>query len=330
MSDRAFSLPLNDLNLTRLTTHLDEPWYRTVAGNIRDALFPRKQPALQLTSKPVTVRSIWGEYDYKRRAGMGSMLVHAAMIGTLVWASVYTPKVVRKQRVSGPIVYIAPADMSQVFTPNGDDGKGGGGGGGDRDKIEASKGKLPKLSMQQLAPPAVVIRNENPKLAVEPTVVVPPGTKLPDSNIPHLGDPLSNNVNGPLSNGTGSGGGIGSGSGGGVGSGDGAGVGQGHGGGYGGGVFKVGGGVSAPKPLYTPDPEYTEEARRAKYEGAVILWLIVDADGQPRDIKVMRGLDMGLEQRAIEAVRNWKFEPSKKNGVPVAVQINVEVNFRLY
>src|SRR5262249_55281393 len=126
------------------------------------------------------------------------------------------------------------------------------------------------------------------------------------------------------------GGGIGSGSGGGIGSGEGPGLGPGRGGGTGGGVVRVGGGVSAPKALFTPGPEYSGEARKAKYQGTVGLWLIVGADGRPRRVKVARTLGMGLDQKAIEAVRNWKFEPAMKDGRPVAVQINVEVNFRLY
>jgi TonB family protein len=132
------------------------------------------------------------------------------------------------------------------------------------------------------------------------------------------------------SNGTGSGGGIGSGSGGGVGSGSGPGVGPGRGGGFGGGAYRIGNGVSAPRALETPDPEYSEEARKAKYQGVVVLWLIVGPDGKPRDIKVTRPLGMGLDQKAIEAVNRWRFEPAMKDGRPVAVQINVEVNFRLY
>jgi TonB family protein len=92
----------------------------------------------------------------------------------------------------------------------------------------------------------------------------------------------------------------------------------------------VGGGVSAPRAIATPDPEYSEEARKAKYQGVCVLWLIVGPDGRPRDIKVARTLGMGLDQKAIEAVRQWKFEPAMKDGQPVAVQINVEVNFRLY
>jgi TonB family protein len=185
--------------------------------------------------------------------------------------------------------------------------------------------------MQQLTPPAMVIRNLHPKLTAEPTVVMPPQVKLPMmASLPNLGDPLSSLPSGPPSNGQGSGAGIGSGHGGGVGSGRGGGVGPGEGGGFGGGVFRVGGGVSAPKVVFAPDPDYSEEARKAKYQGTVILWLIVDSSGRPQQIKVARTLGMGLDQKAVDAVRQWKFEPAMKDGSPVAVQINVEVNFRLY
>jgi TonB family protein len=179
---------------------------------------------------------------------------------------------------------------------------------------------------EQITPPAVIVRNEAPKLAIDPSVVAPP---IQLTQMGALGDPLSN-VIGPPSNGTGSGGGIGSGSGGGVGSGRGPGVGPGYGGGIGGGIYRVGGGVSAPRAIYAPDPEYSEEARKAKYQGTVVLWMIVGPDGHARDIRVTRSVGLGLDEKAIEAVRTWKFEPARKDGQAVAVQINVEVSFRLY
>lgn len=173
------------------------------------------------------------------------------------------------------------------------------------------------------------MRNDHPMLPVDPSIVVAPNVKIADVKMPNLGVPTAS-VAGPASNGIGSGAGIGSGSGGGVGSGIGAGVGPGSGGNFGGGVYRVGGGVSAPRILFQPDPEYTEEARKAKYQGVVVLWLIVGPDGRTKDIKISRSLGMGLDQKAVEAVKQWKFDPAKKDGVPVAVQLNVEVNFRLY
>jgi TonB family protein len=107
-------------------------------------------------------------------------------------------------------------------------------------------------------------------------------------------------------------------------------VGAGSGGGIGGGVFKVGGGISAPQAVSTPDPEYTEEARNAKAQGTCVLWMIVDDQGRPRDIKVVRGLGFGLDAKAVEAVRQWRFQPAMKDGRPVNVQISVEVGFKLY
>jgi protein TonB len=203
---------------------------------------------------------------------------------------------------------------------------GGGGGGGDKDKLPESKGSLPRFSHEQESPPTVVVLTEQPKLPAEPTVVGPPAlTVLPSSQI---GNPLSAMLE--PSNGAGTGGRVGNGSGGGIGVGHGPGVGPGYGGGIGGGAFRVGGGVSAPRAIYDPDPEYSEEARRTKLQGTVILWVVVGADGRPRDIRVQRSLGMGLDEKAIEAVRQWKFEPSVMDGQPVAVQINIEVNFHLY
>jgi len=144
-----------------------------------------------------------------------------------------------------------------------------------------------------------------------------------------LGDPLSS-VLGPPSNGTGSGGGIGSGSGGGVGSGHGPGVGPGWGGGIGGGAYRVGGGVTAPRVVFAPDPSFSEEARKAKFQGTVVLYVVVGIDGRAHDVRLIRSLGMGLDEKAIEVVGQWKFDPGRKDGSPVAVQVNVEVSFRLY
>ncbi len=95
------------------------------------------------------------------------------------------------------------------------------------------------------------------------------------------------------------------------------------------GVYRVGGPVSAPGLVYTPNPEYSKAARDAKYEGTCVLMLIVDANGCPRDVKVARTLGLGLDDKAVEAVKQWRFRPAMKDGKPVAVPVNVEVHFRL-
>jgi TonB family protein len=323
------SKPIEDNDLLP-KTDAERSLLSSLRDNIKSTFFPEKLPPLQLSSQPIKVRNIWGAYDYKQEGAGVSLMVHVVLIAGLIGLSILTSRTVKLNQQAQNSISIAddmPVDLP--MTPHKGDKMGGGGGGGDRDKLDATKGKLPKLAMEQITPPAVVIRNPNPKLAVEPTVVVPPEIKLA-TNLPNLGDPLSKVPLGPDSNGTGSGGGIGSGSGGGVGSGSGPGVGPGHGGGFGGGAFHVGNGVSAPRALETPDPEYSEEARKAKYQGSVTLALIVGPDGKPRDIRVLHALGMGLDQKAIEAVNRWRFEPATKDGRPVAVLINVEVNFRLY
>ena len=98
---------------------------------------------------------------------------------------------------------------------------------------------------------------------------------------------------------------------------------------YTGNASRPGPDVSAPVPTSRPEPKYTEEARKARIEGSVLLSVVVDPDGNTRNIKVVKSLDPGLDQRAIEAVSQWKFKPGQKNGTPVAVQAQIEVTFRL-
>jgi TonB family protein len=215
--------------------------------------------------------------------------------------------------------FIPAANMKDVM--------GGGGGGGNHELLEASKGKLPEFAKKQIVPPQS-LKIDNPKIAVEPTVVMP-DMKLPDAKMPDLGIPQSSQV-AFASQGSGSGSGFGSGSGGGVGSGNGNGVGPGEGGGYGGGIYHVGGGVSNPTLIYAPDPEFSDEARRAKYQGVCIVGLIVDAGGNPQKVHIVRPLGMGLDEKAMDAVRLYKFKPAQLKGKNVAVEVNIEVNFRIY
>jgi protein TonB len=266
-----------------------------------------------------------GDFPVHGANFVASFLLHAAAMALVLTSGIWM--VQRHDQLRPQVTVTLLNEPSPYALPPAPDKVGGGGGGGDRDKLEASKGTPPRFAREQLVPPAIVIRNSHPILPVEPTVIGPPNLKLPQSA--QMGDPLSAVLAAP-SNGIGFGGGIGSGRGGGIGSGRGPGVGPGWGGGIGGGVFTVGGGVSAPVALYDPEPEYSEEARKAKYQGSVVLWVVIDASGHPREIRVQRSLGMGLDEKAIEAVRNWMFTPAKKDGQPVAVQVNIEVNFRLY
>ena len=274
---------------------------------------------------------VWGQFNNYRANGLvGSGIVHVVLLGVVLASAAVGHQVVQQVKRREVVTLVAPSSDSYILRAS-TKVVGGGGGGGDRDPLPAPKGKLPKFAVVRITPPQIVLRNMQPKLTAEPTVVVPPQVLLAENHIPTLGNPSAAVLPGaPPSNGTGSGGGIGSGSGGGVGVGHGPGVGTGSGGGIGGGVFKVGGGISAPQAVLTPDPEYTEEARRAKTQGTCTLWLIVDAAGNPRDIRVVRGLGYGLDAKAMEAVRRWHFDPALKDGKPVSVQISVEVEFRLY
>ncbi|HVZ16780.1 MAG TPA: energy transducer TonB, partial [Terriglobales bacterium] len=256
---------------------------------------------------------------------LASALIHTAALALITTSAIWMARQKQDVNLHQSVVLVEP-DSNELFTVS-KTTSGGGGGGGDRDKVTAPKGRLPRQSSQQFTPPMVVIRNNHPLLPVEPTVVAPEINIA--RNMLNIGDPLSK-VIGPPSNGTGSGGGIGAGYGGGIGAGYGPGVGPGMGGGYGGGVYRVGGGVSAPRVLYAPDPQYSEEARKAKYQGTVVLWAVIGPDGRTRELRIARSLGMGLDQQAINAVKLWKFEPARKDDRPVAVQINIEVNFRLY
>lgn len=273
--------------------------------------------------------AIWGKYNNYRANGVAiSAIIHIAVIALLL-SGIFVTHEVQIRQARETITYIAPPETYAL--PVSKKVVSGGGGGGDHDRIPAPKGNPPKAALQQITPPAIVLHNDHPKLPVQATVVAPPTVKVAENRIPTLGvanAPVMPAA--PPSNGTGSGGGIGSGAGGGVGIGRGPGIGSGIGGGVGGGVYRVGGGISAPTAVFSPDPDYTEEARRAKKQGTCVLWMIVDSNGHPRDIRVVRGLGFGLDEKALEAVRQWKFQPALKDGRPVDVQISVQVEFHLY
>jgi len=261
-----------------------------------------------------------------------SLIFHAA-IAALIFTVTFNPGGVLPKRflpAEGTILiapYVAPAAQRKSVA-------GGGGGGGERNILRASLGALPRRASRQFTPPRVVSPQEEAKLLMEPTVVVLPDAPLPRLNLAQLGDP--NGIAGPPSSGTGSGGGIGNkGKGGGVGDGDGPGVGPGKGYNTGGGNPSPGG-AAGPRGSVIPaaliwkvEPEYSDEARRAKIQGTVLLYLEVDSEGRPCNISVRQSLGLGLDDRAIEAVKRWKFRPGRQNGKAIATAAIVEVNFRL-
>jgi len=305
------------------------PWILDLPNQLK-ALFEKPQaPSIPITSHPVDVPEIWQDYQPQSGSWMNSLLVHAVGIA-IILLPFFVQHITQPVKASSkPEVVV---DISPYLAELEAAGKkaGGGGGGGDRSPTPASKGAAPRFARQQLAPPLAVIRNPHPILQVEPTLLGAPQLKVPQmaSNMNVWGDPLG--VAGPPSNGPGTGGGIGSGEGTGIGSGKGGGLGPGEGGGLGGGIYSVGGGISPPIAIFKPEPAYSEEARKAKYQGTVVLWIVVDAQGNVTDAKVVKPLGLGLDEKAQETVRTWKFKPALRNGSPVPVRVIVEVTFRLF
>lgn len=241
-------------------------------------------------------------------AGLTSLLIHSGVIAMILLLGTLKP-VQRIMKES--VTLIAPS-----LKPYQAEHSGGGGGGG-RSPLEASKGKPPQTAHRQFTPSRVDPTDS--KLPMVPTII----GEVPITSATTYGDPLGKL--GAPSNGTGFGGGIGSGNGGGVG----PGTGPGSGGGFGGGVFRIGGGVSMPSIIHKVEPEYSEEARKAKWQGTVTLNVIVDETGHARNIQVSQSLGLGLDQKAMEAVEKWLFKPGLKDGKPVAVFATIQVTFHL-
>ena len=303
---------------------LEKPWFLRIFSDLKDAINPPKLPPLEVTSKPVPLNELelFAGSRYagnESKAGILSLLLHFGIIGLLAFLATLKPvqDFVKKQ------VTDINVDLRPYLVKQQKQSSGGGGGGGARQVIEASKGKLPKPMPRQFTPPRV--DPLTPKLPMQPSIIAP--DDVPNIVSKDMGDPMSNL--GIPSNGVGQFGGIGSGTGGGVGSGRGPGVGPGEGGGFGGGAYRIGEGVSAPILLSKVEPEYSEEARKAKWQGTVVLRLVVDDKGRPNSLQVVRSLGLGLDQKAIEAVSKWLFKPGMKDGKAVAVVATVEVNFRL-
>jgi len=302
-------------------------------GNLRDLVSPPKLPPLKVSGAPASPpKEIWTKDENAARSQWLSGLVHAVIVLLLALPLLQEVAIVTTEAGTPKVIRVDAGDLSDYLArlPKGNNRAGGGGGGGDRNPVPASKGKLPKTSLEPpLAPPMVAILNPAPILPVVPTILMPPSIKLPQPNLPNLGDPMANTLTN--SNGPGSRGGIGTGNDGGVGPGSGPGVGPGDGGGFGNDRFRAGSdGIGEPVCIYCPQPPYTEEARKARFQGTVMLAITILPDGTPTEVRVVRGLGMGLDENAIQQVRQWRFKPVIGPGNrPVTVDLDVEINFRL-
>ena len=292
----------------------EEGVFASLVSSVRDVFFPVKLPPLVLESQPIAVVDRMAvKRDPKSTAF--AVVAHAAIIGLILYL------VAQKVQFSAPpkkeLVANLEAPPPMKLPPK---ATIMGGGGGQKSPTPVAQGRLPKFAQEQITPPKAPPL-EQPKIAIEPTVIMQKDLKMANSTLPNLGMPNSPIV------GTGS---LGNGNGTGIGSGNGAGVGAGSGGNTGGGAMRIGGGVSPPVPISMPDPEFSEEARKAKVAGNVLVYLWVDQNGNPTHVRVIRGIGMGLDEKAMEAVRQYKFKPARKNGQPVTVEMNVEVNFQIF
>jgi periplasmic protein TonB len=282
--------------------------FESLWSSVRDLLFPRKLPPLMLESRPIAVVDRMAfDSNYPSTAyAVGLHVLAIVLIGFVVNAQIRNVTAVRDNvtaLVNPPRV--APK-TDQI-----------GGGGGQQGPTPATKGSLPKLAEEQIVPPKAPPLQE-PKIKIDPAIVVQEDVRMA-SILPQIGVPNSPIVGMSMGDKSGTG----------LGSGDGPGFGPGSGGNTGGGVRHPGGGISAPQVLFQPEPEFSEEARRAKVSGNVEVYLWVDEHGNPSHVRVVRGIGMGLDEKAVEAVRQYRFKPAMENGRPVTVEMYVDVVFQI-
>lgn len=288
--------------------------------NIRDMISPRKLPPLKTTSQPVAVPEIWSKNPQFTRVQAISVMIHVVVLSLLIlpflpgWFFPPTTK------ASSPITSVT--EISPYLPKLAPAAKKAGGGGGQHNLTPATRGQAPKFSYLQISKP-LARPPENPKLPITPTLLGNPALNVPNITAQNWGDPLSK-VLGSDS--------LGQGNGTGIGNGNGAGLGPGEGYGTGGGYPTAGtGGYGSPACLYCPSPAFSDEAVKAKYQGVVELLALITADGHATDIKVAKGLGLGLDEKAVEAVRNWRFKPALgPDGKPASVRQLIEVTFHLY
>jgi protein TonB len=303
--------PLADVKLSGDLGEAEQGVFQSLFQSVRDVFFPVKLPPLVLESQPIPVvdRMAVKRDPTSTAIAFGIHVVAFLVIGYIIGRATNIIKPVEKPV---EISLVEPPPPPPRIPPK---AVTMGGGGGQKGPTPVTKGNPPKFSPQQLNPPKVPPL-EQPKVEVPVTVDVQKDMKMAKVDVPQFGMPNSPLVGMSMGNG----------SGGGLGSGKGNGLGPGSGGNMGGGLRRIGGGVSAPEVLFAPEPEFSEEARKAKVAGNVL----VDTNGNPAHVRVIRGIGMGLDEKAMEAVRKYKFRPAMENGHPVPVEMNVEVNFQIF
>jgi periplasmic protein TonB len=290
---------------------------------LKEFFSPPKQAPLPFAVKPMKVKEIWSKDENFGWSQVLAIGLHIAVIALLV-IPIFTNVLPTSTEAKNKLINVMPLDISPYMSklPAGANKAGGGGGANNHNLTPTSKGKLPKFTLTQFTPPQAKIQNLNPKLAMDPSLLGPPDLKVASPNMENFGDPLAKSVTDSLGNGNGTG----------IGSGSGGGLGPGEGGGTGGGMFRAGvNGVGSPQCIYCPQPEYSDEARKAKYQGTVLLDVTVTAEGRVISPVVIKGPGLGLEEKALAQVKNWKMRPAVgPSGKPVNCRVQIEVTFHLY
>lgn len=309
-----------------------DPFFRPFSSSPRDSLLQRIRENFRQAFAPARIfpssangaplHSVhWERSARFNRGHSASLLTHAAVISVLLFAATLPPNVNRdKPPFIGktPGILSAPKDLLDIL--RGTDPRGGTGNGSGHDLLPPTQGNLPARSSIQFLKPTLP-HNQNPELPVPPTIleasaprVLPPVINI---GIPWMQE--RNNSSGPSNGNT-----IG------IGPNDSIGTTPGEQTGIGGppGNYQPGG--TLPTCVYCPDPQYTDEAREAKVQGRVTLRVLVGADGRASQIQIAQGIGMGLDDRAVQSVRSWKFAPARdgsRRAVPA--WITIEIIFRL-
>jgi periplasmic protein TonB len=288
----------------------EEGVFSSLWSSVKDVLFPVKLPPLVLESTPIAV--VDRMKTRQNPVATGSAIV---IYGLLILLILFL--IAKKVQFAAPVktTLVTELTVPPQAPPK---ANAMGGGGGQRGPTPVTKGTPPKFADTQIVPPNKPPLVE-PKIHIEPTIEVQQNVKMA-SSIPQIGVANSPIVGMSLGNGSGTG----------LGAGNGSGLGPGSGGNTGGGPRRIGGGVSQPQLIYSVEPEFSEEARKAKVAGNVLVNLWVGTDGLPSHVHVIRGVGMGLDEKAVEAVKQYRFKPAMENGKPVLVELNVEVNFQIF
>ena len=298
-----------------------DSWFLRVRGNLRQLCIPDSFLPSAANGAPIHLPR-WESSARAGRAQSASLITHALLIAALAVVAMQPPGSTRRQFPHGdrkpPRISLSAGLLDSLRGNHSNDGRGRGSG---HDLLPARQGNLPAPSSIQLVKPTLP-QSQNPEFPVPPTILDPSAPRVlpPVDNIGLPWMPDQNN-----SSGTGNGTTIGDGPG------DSIGDTQGELGGHGRrrGIYQPG--VTLPTCAYCPDPQYTDEAREARLQGAVTLLVLVGADGRALQIRITKGIGLGLDEHAVETIRTWKFLPARdaaRRAIPAWV--TVEALFRLF